>query len=362
MESYQRLVVNSGQFPALGPPEGAFYVVTNPELIGEIELIRDGGYRDGRVIPWPDEQSFEQLLAAEIPEPACVVVLSPRRFFRSPPNIGRRKVMVFACASTPTSLGVLSDFVTAAGRISPEREEDRANKFFERARAAELLRIEDPRTSTRARFWHLDDSYEWHQQAGLLAWGDQQIVPSGELSATPGGIMEFDGSRRLTITGTLALHGPVIVHGGATVDLEDQARVHAALDALTRHPVVATLELGEIVSLRAVDDGGRVAAEMFEELFRSDPRYRVVQEIGFGINDSFEVGPGNVGMNKPYGGTHGVMHFGLGLIPTTRYAFTFLAPGSLVIGQGDEVLIGDPRALAGRRMIVRKTPACPCAE
>jgi len=356
------LVVHSGRFPALGLPEGSFCIVTNPELIGEIELIRDAGYRDCRVVPWPIEQSFEELLAAEIPEPASVVVLSPRRFFRSPPDIGRRKVMVFACASTPTSLDVLGEFVAAAGRISPDREEDRATRFFERARAAELLRIEDPQAGTRARFWHLDESYEWHQQAGPLAWGDQQIVPSGELSATPGDIMEFDGSRRLTITGTLALHGPVIVHGDATVDVADQARVHTALDALVRYPVVATLELGEIVSLRAVDSGCQPAVDMLEDLFRGDPRYRVVQEVGFGINDSFEVASGNVGMNEPYGGAHGVVHFGLGLTPTTRYAFTFLAPRSLVIGEADEVLIGDPRALGGKRMMVRKTAACPCAE
>lgn len=356
------LIVHSGGFPAMGPAEGSFYVVINPELIGEIELTRDGGYRDYRVIPWPATQTFEQLLAAEIPEPACVVVLSPRRFFRSPPDIGRRKVMVFACASTPTSLGVLGEFIAAAGRVAPDKEEDRASKFFDRARAAELLRIEDPQAGTRARFWHLDDSYEWHQQAGALAWGDQQIVPSGELSATPGDIMEFDGSRRLTITGTLALHGAVIVHGDAAVDLADQARIHAALDALTRHPVVATLELGEIVGLRAADAGGQVAVDMLEELFRGDPRYRIVQEIGFGINDSFEIASGNVGMNEPYGGAHGVVHFGLGLTPATRYALTFLAPRSLVLGKGDEVLIGDPGALTGKRMKVRKTAACPCAE
>ncbi|HEX7843310.1 MAG TPA: hypothetical protein VF469_37820 [Kofleriaceae bacterium] len=356
------LVVHSGGFPALGPPEGSFYVVTNPELIGEIELTRDSGYRDCRVIPWPVGQTFEQLLAAEIPEQACVVVLSPGRFFRSPPDIGRRKVMVFACASTPTSLDVLGEFIAAAGRVAPDKEESRAIKFFERARAAELLRIEDPQARTRARFWHLDDSYEWHQQAGPLAWGDQQIVPSGELSATPGDIMEFDGSRRLTITGTLALHGAVIVHGDATVDLADQARIHAALDALTRHPVIATLELGEILELRAADAGGQVAVDMLEELFRGDSRYRIVQEIGFGINDSFEIAPGNVGMNEPYGGAHGVVHFGVGLTPDTRYALTFLAPHSVVFGQGDEVLIGDPGALIGKRMRVRKTAACPCAE
>lgn len=357
------LVVHAAGFPALGTPEGSFCLVTNPDLVDHIDLISDGGYQDCRVVPWHAETSFEQLLATQIPEPANVVVLSPRRLFRSPPDIGRRKAIIFASASTPVSLDVLSHFVAAAGRISPDGEEQRATRFFERAREAELLQINDLHLGTRARFWHLDDGYDWHQQAGPLDWGDQQIAPSGELSVTPGDIMEFDGSRRLAITGTLALHGHVIIHGDATDgSLSDQLQLHAALDTLRQHPVIATLEIGEIVALRAVDSGGQAAVEAFEKLFADDPRYRIVQEIGFGINDSFELAPGNVGMNEPYGGAHGVVHFGLGLTPTTRFALTFLAPRSVVVGKDSEVLIGDPAEPARKRMMVQKKPACGCVE
>jgi hypothetical protein len=358
------LVVHAGRFPALGAPDGSFYLITNPELAEHIELVGDSRYRECSVMAWPAGVPFEQLLE-RISEPASVVAVSPHRLFRSPPDIGRRKMMVFACASTPVSLDVLGGFVAAAGRVSPAAEEQQAAQFFDRAREAELLQIEDRQLGTRARFWHLDDSYEWHQQAGPLAWGDQQIAPSGELSVTPGDIMEFDGSRRLAITGTLALQGPVIVHGDATGrSLADQARLHAQLDALRLHPVVLTLEVGEIVAIRATSAGGKAAAEALDQLLAGDARYRTVQEIGFGINRSFELAPGNVGMNEPYGGAHGVVHFGLGLTPTTQFALTFLSPRSVVRGKNEEVLIGDPDPAppASNRMMVRRSSGCGCAE
>jgi hypothetical protein len=358
--------IRAGGFPSFGPSENAnFYVVVDPGRSVDVNLIAHPGCRDQAVVEWDLDLPFDRLLlGTRIPEPAHVLVISPQRLFRSPPDavVGRRKLMVLACGSTPTGWDEIAFFLSVAEHTDPEEQERRISRFLEVAQASDHLEIIDQNNETRATFDHTNDAYDWNQQAGALGWGEQQIVPSGELSITPGDIMQFELERRLSVNGTITLSGPAIVHGGtAAYSRSEQQSIHDALATLEDGAVVATVEDGMIRSLEDVgQSSAHRAAAMLEHLFDVDQRYRIVQEIGFGLNSAFQPRAGNVGMNEPCGGSNGILHWGLGLTPSTQYALTFLCPDSRLTGRGGSVLVG-ARPLHSALM-PRKVSSCPCRE
>jgi hypothetical protein len=247
-----------------------------------------------------------------------------------------------ACNSTPTSLAAIHHFLGVIERTDPERQQRFAERFFYRAERAGCLEIRDDRYHTRLVFSHLAADYEWNQQAGPLDWGDQQIAPSGEISVLPVFIQEFAADLRLALEGEISLCGHAILHAGTPSFLrEDQARIHAQLETLRHHALIASVARGEVTSLRATHRSAAPAARMLEALFAVDSRYRIVWEIGFAINFWLELLPGNFAMNEVYGGTHGALHWGFGLTPFTQYHLDVICPGTRVYA-GGELLLGTP--------------------
>jgi hypothetical protein len=102
---------------------------------------------------------------------------------------------------------------------------------------------------------------------------------------------------------------------------------------------------------------------LLEALFAIDSRYRVLWEIGIGINTELEPLPGNAGMNETYGAEEGVVHWGLGLTPYTQYALILLTPECRVLDSQGATLAG-PGPSRGLRagMVRRKAPGCGCIE
>jgi hypothetical protein len=264
--------------------------------------------------------------------------------------MGRRKLMMMACNSTPTSLDAVKYFLDVIERTDPQQQEEFADRFFMLGEASEHLEFVDPRygtyaSGTHARFEHLRDHYEWNQQAGLLQWGGQQLAPAGEISVLPIEILRFDATLRLPINGHVAFHGQPVLHSGSPSYLrEDQARIHAALASVGNHAVIATTENGIISSLRATHAEAEPAVKMLEAMFEVDSRYRIIWEVGFGINAALKtLLPGNHAMNEVFGGSgRGALHFGLGLTPFTQYHLDIICPGTRVLGHKGEVLFGGP--------------------
>ena len=115
--------------------------------------------------------------------------------------------------------------------------------------------------------------------------------------------------------------------------------------------MIASVRNGIIENLRATDAEGESAVAMLEAMFEVDSRYRIIWEIGFGINMALTRPlPGNHAMNEVFGGTGcGALHYGMGLTPYTQYHLNIICPGTSVVGVGGQVLFGGGQALVEAR-------------
>lgn len=321
-----------------------FCVVTDAEHAGRVRFDGDGGYADRRVFTFDGARPFDVLLEHDIPQHAHVLVILPRHYFKSPEPalLGRqRKLATMACFSTPTSDAAIRHFIACAEATDPDAQTRMADEFFERGERAAQLHFVDDEYGTEARFAHLSDSLSWHEQVGSMAWGQQQLFPSGEVSVLPVDVFGQDIEARFDFNGTLALQGIPVLHAGTPSFLPmDQARIHAALATLREHAVIATVCDGLVTDLVPTHSHCVPAAHMLEAMFAVDSRYRSLLEIGFGMNTTLTPFPGNAAMNEVYGGTHGVVHFGLGLIPYTQYHLDLLSPGTRVLDSHGEHVFG----------------------
>jgi hypothetical protein len=267
--------------------------------------------------------------------------------------------MVMACNSTPVSLDAIAHFLEIMESSDPEVQKGFCERFFAVAEAAEQLKFLDS-SGSAAVLEHQKRSLEWNLQAGPLDWGEQQIAPSGEMSVLPLDIMRFDAGMRMPLNGEVVFHGQPVLHAGAFADREDQLRVYSGLAALTQHSLVASVREGVIDELRAGPDV-RAAAATLEELFSADDRYRVIWEIGFGLNTALKSPlPGNYAMNEVFGGANGIVHWGLGLTPHTRYALILPSIKTRVVGANGAVALGAEEPSPARRMRRRVTATCGC--
>jgi hypothetical protein len=308
-------------------------------------------------------QAFESLLRDRIPSRAHVLVISPDVFFQSPPQeaVGaERKLMAMACNSTPTDLDAIRHFLKVIEETDPEKQQAFADRFFRLGERAEYLEFVDELNGTKARFNHLDESYLWSEQAGVLNYGEQQLAPAGEISVLPLRIQDFDETLRLDFNGTIALHGHPILHNGTPhFSRADQKRLHGLLNHLEDDAVVAEVRSGAIIDLHARSSRSEIARKALQSLFDVDSRYRILWEIGFGVNTANRLFPGNHAMNETFGGTSGAVHFGLGLTPYTQYHLDIVCPSTIVRTSKGDDLINGRKGIASRQ----KTGSfCACVE
>lgn len=341
----QPIVVDPARIRQFGPAAGvSFVLITNPEHAGSFRIETDAPYEDVRIVVTEEGGDFEKLLHEKVPEVAHVLVASPEAFFESPPEdvIGpRRKLLAMACNSTPTDLEVIRHFLRVIERTDPEAQESFAERFFEKVEDAEYLRIVNESQGTELRFDHLSEDYVWNQQAGTVEWGTQQICPAGEISVLPIEIRSFSSSLSLALNGEITLHGHPILHNGTPSFLRsDQARLHRELDGISRHPMVATVKGGVVTDLRPTSPECAPAMRALEAMFHVDSRYRIVWEIGFAVNVTLDLLPGNHAMNEVYGGSNGCLHWGLGLTPYTQYHLDIISPGTRVLTDAGVTVLG----------------------
>jgi hypothetical protein len=298
------VLVNPAKLSQFGSAEDSvFCLVTNPEIADNISLVQDAPYKEYRTVLISAGDDFDTLLAdGTIPEGSHTLVVSPNRFFESPaPELlgPRRKLLGMACNSTPTSLEVIRHFVDVIQRTNAQEQDAFSERFFELAESTDHLVYVDERHGTRAELDHLADGLVWNQQAGSLEWGEQQIVPAGEISVLPTQIVEFDEQLYLPLEGEVAFRGFPILHSGTpSFSRRDQSRLQAVFAGLEQHAVVAKVANGRITDLRPYDSDGKAVAEMFEAFFTVDSRYALIWEIGHALNTSLDILPGNHAMNE----------------------------------------------------------------
>jgi len=359
-------LVRPGRYRAFGSPGGCtFCLVTNSALMKRFKIEEIGAYDRALVVPFDQGDSLEDLLGRTIiPEPAHVLVVSPSAFVRSPSpeTVGKRKIMAMACNSTPTSMETVEYFLGVIENTDPDFQQRFADRFFLEAESSESLGFVENSLGTSAAFDYRTQHCEWHQQAGEIQWGGQQIAPGGELSILPTEILAFDPTLRLTIDGEIAFRGQPVLHSGTPSYLrEDQARIHRELACLADYAVIATVENGVISRLRATNPGAQPAVAMLESIFAVDSRYRILWEVGFGINTALKSTlPGNHAMNEVFGGTGGIVHWGFGLTPYTQYALILPSLYTQVVGTRGAVLVQSNVSAPGGGMRRKVVGGCIC--
>lgn len=350
------LVVRPARYQQFGHTERPFRLVTSAALAGH--FVIDG---PGDVVTLDAARGLGGTLTAEVPADADVLVSAPGTFLGplAEAELAQRRVLIVPCGSTPVTADSLRAILPVLEQADVAAQERRADEFFAALEESAAVTVTDSLRSASCDFSLVDCEGEWHQQAGPLSPGEQQIAPAGELSVLAGGIATFDSGRTLPLSGEIVLRGPVIVHAGYDAALAaEQDEVYQRLAVLYRAPVVLGIEGGRIMSCRPGDDSAdakQVTAEI-DGLLESDDGYRTVWEVGFGINSELSLLPGNCGLNEVFGGRHGVLHLGLGLTPGTRFALTFLCPDSLVRAGNGVRLAGNP----GGRLTRTRSASCGC--
>ncbi len=342
-----KIPIYPSRFRQFGEAEGStFYLVTNSHLLDVFSIEEDKNYKEFKIIAYDSNDDFLRLLKNEIHPPAHILVIAPECLFESvPPNdLGSdRKLLIFACNSAPTPIEAIEHFLRCGEKINPKEQEMIAEDFVAQCESAEILKLIDEEYQTVAEFHHLNDSYGWHEQLGMLAWGEQQIFPSGEIACflVPlKGINELP-DLKFDLNGEIPLRGYPIVHSGPPSFIrEDQKRIYQKLSTFKEYPVIAKVKNGVIIDIHATHPSVKPALDMLEALFMVDSRFRQIFEIGFAINNHLEILPQNSAMNEVYGGTKGCVHFGLGMLPYTQYHMDIICPKIKVLGQNDKVIFG----------------------
>ena len=338
------IAIRPHRYRQLGSSEGAtFCFVTNSNLVDNFTIEKDGSYEDYQTFTYDPGDDFCRILQ-QLPEPAHIFVASPGSFFSSEvaTQLGnQRKLLVMPCNSTPTSLEALKHFLDIVEKTDPAIQEDIVERFFSIGENSDYLEIVDDFYGTVATFNHLNESYEWFEQAGYVDWGGQQMVPAGEISCLPLEIDKFNAGLRFEINGKIAIKGHPIVHSGPVSFLpEDQARIYQKLSCICEHAIIATVINGVITEITPTHPSVFPAVQMLNAMFEVDSRYRIIWEVGFAINTVLEILPGNFAMNEVYGAKNGSIHWGLGIMPYTQYHMDLICPDLSVVGQNNEVLIG----------------------
>ncbi|MFF7249409.1 hypothetical protein ACFZBU_36545 [Embleya sp. NPDC008237] len=357
------LVVRPAACPQFADPKGVFCLVTGTESADDFVIEGPHGYDEAVVVALGPTDTLEDVLTSGTPEAADVLVVLPGAFVASPDPavVGRRRVAVMPCGSTPVRTEHIRYFLSVMERTDPAAQAARADRFFTALEQADTVCIVDGAQGTSCALALDDPDLEFNLQAGFLEPGEQQIVPGGEVGILPMAITGFDAARRLALDGELTLRGWPIVHAGYDPSLADeQAALFDRLLPLSRHPVVLTVTAGVITACRPGTNhpAGASAAAALDALLAADERYRPVWELGFGINTDMDIVPANCGLNEVYGARNGVVHLGLGLTPFTRFALTFLCPGAAVVDGTGEVLLGADGA--ARRIRRTRTAGCGC--
>jgi hypothetical protein len=350
------IVVRPARYRQFGNTRRPFYLVTNAAFAGAFAI--DG---EGEIVTLDADRRLGATLTTRTADDADVLVAARGAFLDglSPDELCGRRVMVMPCGSTPVTPGHIRAVLPTLEQTDVAAQAERSEAFFAAVEDCTAITISDLLRATECDLHPHECDGEWHQQAGPLAPGEQQIAPAGELSLLAGGIAAFDPAARLPISGQLTLRGPVIVHAGYDAGLgAEQERLYRRLSGLYQAPVVVDVDGGIIVSCGPGEDStesARAAAEL-ERLLAADVGYRTVWEIGFGINSELCLLPGNCGLNEVFGGRNGVLHIGLGLTPGTRFALTFLCPDSAVTTDEGSTLVGRP----ARRLARTRSASCGC--
>ena len=235
-----------------------------------------------------------------------------------------QKVLMMKCIPSHGDLAVLEYFLKVLQKTDVAAQEQVADDFYDLLEKAHGLVFQNSIVDECATL-QFDDFCLWNDLFGYVQDGDIMVAPSGEIALSHEAHASVDlREARLDINGMLCLTGYSIVHQmSSIVDKTQQSKLFQQLSTLRNVPVLAEIKSGEIVNLTSKNS---IALTALQELLQQDARYRVISEIGFGLNTQMQIMEEiNTGMNEIYGHQKMCVHFGFGNIHTD-YHFDILCP------------------------------------
>lgn len=342
-----KIVVKPEKIMCLGEARGAeFVLVTNSVHKGKFEISPEAlaTYTSTRIIYIDESDHFIDALTQEISEPAHILTILTECLLHSvPPDLlGKRKLLIMACRSGKTSMEGIKHFLDCGYATNVHEVQKISDAFFETGGNSSHLLLKDSVTGTVATFDHTSDEYDWHEQCGVLEYGDQQVFPAGEIACflVPLYTTELP-DRRFALSGEMTICGPSIVQSGPpSFLLEDQLRIYESLMTADEDGVYIKIDKGVIVEHKAQSERSKPAADILSSLFNIDSRYRNIYEVGFSINPSIEFWRGNSAMNEVWGQGGGKLHLGLGMLPYTQYHIDAFCKNTVVYDDNGAVIFG----------------------
>lgn len=345
-----------------------FVLVTNRRLTGEFKLASSGKYRRLLVVAYDAETPIQSRLGSDIPPRSHILTILPDCLLHSIPReaLSDYKLLIMACRSGQIGLDGIDHFLKCGYATNLQQQVDTAEIFFNKGQASQELTLLNDSTGTTCSFAHLNDVYEWHEQTGILNWGDQQVYPAGEIAcfAVPLHLENLDDGALVALNGSMTLLGPAIVQSGPpSFQLADQLRIYNQLAVLRAAPLILDIRNGTIVEHHAVGTEATGAEQILSCLFAVDSRYRNVYEIGFSINEQIEPWDGNAAMNEVWGQGGGNIHLGLGMLPHTQYHLDLFCAGTRMQNENGEYIFGPrEKAAVGTTLRRVKSAGCPCLK
>lgn len=362
----EMISIYPSRFKQFGNTSGnSFCLITNSDCLDKFDLVQEGSYNSYYKLPYDEGDDFSLLLSKKIPENSHIIVISPHCLIHSvaPETLSKRKLLIFACNSAPTTLDSIEHFLRCGEKTNPAEQEQLAHEFFQVAEETELLKLRDDQYNTTATFHHLDEAYGWHEQLGVLDWGEQQVFPSGEIACflVPLKAKTIDEQIRFDINGEIALIGSPVLHSGPpSFQLSDQERIYQQLATIRNHALIATVKNGEITDLNCTDKAARRSHEMLTAMFDVDSRYRIIYEVGFALNHHVKTIAANSAMNEVSAGKKGSVHFGIGMLPYTQYHLDIICPETRVLDQNNKFFFGFEQEKFIKKIKRNRSGACPC--
>jgi hypothetical protein len=231
------------------------------DLLDVLREARGAGLRT--TVLWIADDEFEHLL---------------------PQDMVDTKLGAISFFSTGFSVPSLARHLEIICATDYQRELTIEARLIERLERADSLLLVSPEFDTSCRFHH-QESRHWFSLHGPLQWGDQTVLPTGELSTLADDAGRFDPGSRVRIDGDVVLRGSPIVHRGeASVTRRDTAETYARLAGMGDAPVIARVSGGWIQEFTAPTPESRRMRDAFTALVETEPRYRKIHEFGFGTH------------------------------------------------------------------------------
>jgi hypothetical protein len=236
-----------------------------------------------------------------------------------------------ACVTVPSALerhAAVIRTLNITQMTDYQEQIETENKLLHALEQSDYIEILDDDDNS-AIFDYRDAEY-WFSLNGVLGFGQQTVLPTGEVSvlAAPSG--EYGQHRPFCFNGKLALTGGVLVHQGRDeIPRTETLALYSELDALRESKVIAEVTDGIIGRVVATSSAAKPVEQALDRLFSIDNRYRMIYEVGFGTN--VQASP-LLHDNTVCEERHPGIHFGLGLGGFTDFHIDLLCPSLGVRG------------------------------